>query len=79
MDMEHIFGRMVHVIKGILRTISFTERELMNGLIKDNMLGIGKIIKWMEMEYLYGLMVGSMKEIIRKIKKKGLKKKNKVI
>jgi len=40
-----------------------------HGEIKDNILEIGKIIKWMDMEYLLGLMEEDIKVIIKMIKK----------
>jgi hypothetical protein len=45
------------------------EKEYILGEIKDNILEIGKIIKWMVMEYLHGLMEENIKEIIKMIKK----------
>ena len=45
------------------------EKGYILGEIKDNILEIGKIIKWMVMEYLLGLMEESIKEIIKMIKK----------
>ena len=34
----------------------YKEKEFISGLIKDNMMEIGKIIKWMEKEYSHGVM-----------------------
>ena len=48
------------------------EKEYILGEIKDNMLAIGKIIKWMEKEYSLGQMGENMKGKIRMIKKKDM-------
>lgn len=45
----------VHIQESLL-IIIFKEKEFINGLIKENILEIGKIIKWMGMEFLLGKM-----------------------
>lgn len=44
--------------------------EFIHGLTEDNIKGIGKIIKWMEMVCSHGLMAENMKENIAMIKNK---------
>ena len=41
-------------------------------MIKDSLMVIGKIIRWMGLEFLYGQMVESTQEIIKKTRKKDL-------
>ena len=44
------------------------ERAYTHGAIKDNILEIGKIIKWTDMVFSLGLMEENMKENIKMIK-----------
>jgi len=37
-------------------TTIYKEKVFIFGLIKDNMMEIGKIIKWMEKDYSHGVM-----------------------
>jgi hypothetical protein len=39
-----------------LKIIIYMEKVHINGLMEENMWVIGKITKWMEMEYLFGQM-----------------------
>ena len=48
------------------------EKVFIYGAIEDNMLVIGKIIKWMEKESLLGRMEEDMKVNIKMIKKKDM-------
>ena len=43
-----------------------------NGTMEEHLKESGKIIKWMDMEFLDGLMVDNIKEIMLMIKKKDM-------
>mgnify|MGYP007091132995 CR=1 FL=1 len=42
-------------------SIIFTEKESINGLMEENMMAIGKIIRWREEDSLFGMMGESTK------------------
>ena len=46
------------------------DKEHINGMIRGNLLEIGRIIKWMVRVFLFGQMEGNMKGNIKMIKKK---------
>ena len=68
-DKENSNGLMGVPMMVNLRIIILMEKGFIHGEIKDNILEIGKIIKWMDMEFLLGLMGEDIKEIIKMIKK----------
>jgi len=53
-------------------TTIYKEEELIPGMTTDSTLVIGRIIKWREKEFLFGLMAEFIKEIIEMTKKKGM-------
>jgi len=68
MEVANFIGQTVHYMKVIFTIIIFTAREHMNGLMEENILEIGKIIKWMAKVYLPGQMVENIMVNIRMIK-----------
>ena len=57
MDMDFFNGQMDQSLKDTLDRTKLKEKELIFGLIRSNILGIGKIIKWKDKVYLLGQMV----------------------
>lgn len=55
-------GLIMLLIKETLMTTIFTGLELISGLMDENTLGIGRIIKCMDEEYSNGQMAEDMKE-----------------
>lgn len=53
MEKESFNGEMDQNIKEILIIISFKERVNTHGQMEENILGNGKIIKWMDKEYQF--------------------------
>ena len=47
-------------------------RDNTHGTMEEHLKENGKIIKWMDMEFLDGLMVDNIKEIMLMIKKKDM-------
>jgi hypothetical protein len=54
MVLDILNGQMELLIKEISKRIIFMVKESIFGVIKENLLEIGKIIKWMERENLLG-------------------------
>jgi hypothetical protein len=59
-------------MKEYFMTTIYKEEEPTPGMITDNTLVNGKIIKWKVKEFLFGLMAEFIKEIIEMTKRKGL-------
>ena len=57
MDMDFFNGQMDQSLKDTLDRTKLKEKELIFGLIRSNILVIGKIIKWKDKVYLLGQMV----------------------
>ncbi len=57
-------------IRGNLKIMKLKEMDIINGVMGDHIVALGKIIKCMDMVFLHGLMEESMKENILKIKNK---------
>ena len=68
MGKANFFGLMDLHMKVNLSKIILKEKALINGLMEEFILEIGKTIRWMVRVYLLGKMVESMKENIKKIK-----------
>ena len=68
--LENSSGRMDQYMKGNLVTTISMAGVFIYGATKDNMLEIGKITKWTDMEFLHGLITECILENIRTIKKK---------
>ena len=66
---ENLNGLMVVLMKVILKIIILMIKLPIFGEIKGNMWEIGKIIKWMGMAFLHGLMEEYMKENIKMIRR----------
>jgi len=58
MESEHLLGVIKVHIQVNLLIIIFMERECINGLMGENTLEIGRIIRWMVRVYLLGEMGG---------------------
>ena len=54
MDMDFFNGQMDQSLKDTLDRTKLKEKELIFGLIRSNILVIGKIIKWKDKVYLLG-------------------------
>ena len=70
---ENLNGLMVVLMKVILKIIILMIKLPIFGEIKGNMWEIGKIIKWMGMSFLHGLMEEDMKENIIMIRRMDMK------
>ncbi len=68
--MENLSGPMVACTMATSLITIFMEKEFTLGVIRDNILEIGKTTKWTEKEFLYGLTKENTKENTRMIKKK---------
>jgi hypothetical protein len=61
-----LIGQMVvHMLVSLL-IIIFMEKDIIYGLMVENMKEIGKIIKWMDMVILVGLMEGNKLQYLRR-------------
>lgn len=58
MGLEHLLGVIKVHIRVNLLTITFMGKVCINGLMGENILEIGRIIRWMVREYLLGGMEG---------------------
>ena len=55
-EMEHFFGVIIHHLMENFKTITSMVKVSINGLMEEYLKEIGQIIKWMDMEYLLGVM-----------------------
>jgi len=55
--MDFFNGVICQLFKDNFRTIIFMEKAYINGLMEEFLMEIGLIIKWMDLEYLLGVMV----------------------
>lgn len=63
-------GQMDQLTQGNSLTIIFMGTDIMSGLMAEIIEGPGRIIRWMEREYLLGKMEEFMKESIMMTRKK---------
>lgn len=65
MELEHLYGvTVVHILVSF-NTIIFMGRECISGLINENILGIGRITRWMVRVYSLGRMAGIIIQLFK--------------
>ena len=72
MELECLLGQIKAHMKDNFMKITLKGKEFINGLMAELMKETGKTTKWMDTEYLPGLMVGDMKVNMWMIKRMGM-------